>query len=245
MKGINGFTLGDFDSKEYGIIMTAPPPEIFAERDVEVFSIAGRSGDLTKDNGRYKNFQLPYTCAIFPVDGKSLRQTAIDAVDALWMAAGYQRLENTYTPDYFRWARITGGLSISSIVEQAGKFTLTFDCMPQRFLIDGETAVPFQEPSILINHTNEIALPLITVYGNGAGELSVGGVTVSILALDDQLTLDCEIQNAYRQVGEGAAENKNGAISARNFPALKPGINTVSWTGGITKVDIIPRWWTL
>lgn len=245
MNGINGFTLGDFDSKEYGIIMTAPPPEVFAERDVEVFSIAGRSGDLTKDNGRYKNFQLSYTCAIFPVEGKSLRQTAIDAVDALRVAAGYQRLENTYTPDYFRCARITGGLSISSIVEQAGEFTLTFDCKPQRFLIDGETAVSFQEPSILINHTNEIALPLITVYGNGAGELSVGGVTVSILELEDQLTLDCEIQNAYRQVGDAPPENKNSEISAPVFPSLNPGVNAVSWTGEITRVEIIPRWWTL
>lgn len=245
MKGINGFILGDFDSREYGIIMTAPPPEVFAERDVETISVAGRSGDLIRDNGRYKNLSLPYTCAILPVAGKTLRQTVIDAVGALRVAAGYQRLEDTYNPDYFRYARITGGLSISSIVEQAGEFTLTFDCKPQRFLADGEGTYVFLKPSYIFNHTNEIALPLITVYGTGPGEVTVGGVTVEILALEDQVTLDCEIQNAYRQVGDAAPENKNAEISAVVFPELAPGDNAISWTGDITRVDIIPRWWTL
>lgn len=244
MTGINGFILGNFDSEKYGIIMTAPPPEVFAERDVEIISVAGRSGDLTKDNGRYKNIEIPYSCAVFPVDGKTLRQTVVDAVDALRVATGYQRLENTYTPEYFRMARVTGGLSVSSIVEKAGEFTLTFNCCPQRYLIDGEETVVFLSASTLSNPSNEIALPLITVYGIGPGEISVGGVTVEILALEDQVTLDCEIQNAYRQVGDAPPANKNGEISAPIFPVLNPGDNAVSWTGGITKVEIIPRWWT-
>lgn len=245
MRDYGEFTFGKNVSREFNIIMTEAPPIIIAERDVENVSVAGISGNLTVDKGRYKNVTVPYRCAIIPKDGKKLRDCAIEALELLRPAAGYMRLENSFHQDSYRMARITGQVSIESIVEKAGRFTVEFYCKPQRFLIDGEAAVSFSKPSSLFNHTNEIALPLITVYGNGAGELSVGGVTVSILVLEDQITLDCEIQNAYRKVGDAPPENKNVAIAAPTFPSLNPGINAISWTGEITKVEIIPRWWTL
>lgn len=225
--------------------MTSPPPEIIAERDVEIISVAGRSGDIIKDNGRYKNISISYACAIFPDNGQTLREAVIAVVRNLRSVAGYQWLEDTYNPGYFRRARLLGGLSVGSIVEKAGEFTLTFDCKPQRYLIDGEEVISFAAPAGLYNQTNEIAQPLITVYGTGPGVLTVGGTTVEILVLEDQVTLDCEIQNAYRQVGDAAAENKNGEIYAPDFPDLAPGDNIISWSGGITHVEIIPRWWTL
>ena len=245
MMDINGFTLGGVSSKEYGIIMTAPPVQVIPERDVEIISVAGRSGDLIKDNGRYKNVPLSYSCAILPLEGKTFRETVDAAIQALRVAAGYRRLEDTYNPNRFRFARISSTVSVSSIVEQAGEFTLTFDCKPQRFLLSGETAQTFTSSGKISNPTAEIALPLITVYGSGAGKVSVGGITVEILELSDRITLDCEAMNAYRQVDDAAAENKNSSIRAPEFPALQPGDNAVSWTGGISRVEIAPRWWTL
>lgn len=239
------FTLDGVSSREFNIIITEAPPMIFAERDVQTFGVAGRSGDLTIDNGRYKSITLPYRCAIVPKDGRTLRECAVDAQELLRPTARYQKLENSFHPECYRYARVSGSISVESIVEKAGRFTVEFSCKPQRFLIDGEGTFVFLKPSTIINYTNEIALPLITVYGTGPGELSVGGITVEILALEDQVTLDCEIQNAYRQVGDAPPANKNGEISAPVFPSLNPGVNAVSWTGEITRVEIIPRWWTL
>lgn len=230
------------DLSEFGVVPSGEGTYNAAERDLEIFSIEGRNGDLVVDKGRYRNIPVKYPISIvrkFPYNAAALRAF-------LGGLRGYVRIEDEYHPDYFRMGYLTGSLDfVVGHLHRFGEATLHFNCKPQRFLIDGEVAVPFQEPSILINHTNEIALPLITVCGNGAGELSVGGVTVSILALEDQVTLDCEIQNAYRRVGDAPPENKNGEISAPVFPVLNPGVNAVSWTGGITKVDIIPRWWTL
>lgn len=245
MNGINGFVLGGLSSWDYGIIMTAAPPIVFGQRDTDVIPIAGRSGDLTVDNGRYRNISIPYKCAILPDSTQSLREAAFGASAILLPSAGYKRLENTYHPDSFRLARISSDISIESIVEQAGNFTLKFDCKPQHFLKSGEYPVAFTAPGTLYNTTDFHAKPIITVYGTAAGTVTVGGVTVEIKSITDQITLDCEIMDAYRNVGEGGTENMNGTIYAPDFPELTPGENVVSWTGGITGVDIIPRWWTL
>jgi phage-related protein len=82
--------------------------------------------------------------------------------------------------------------------------------------------------------------PLITVYGAGAGTLTAGGRTVQLKSLDGWLTLDCDLQNAYK-----GTQNKNNTIFAPEFPVLPPGESAVTWTGGVTRVEIIPRWWTL
>lgn len=230
------------DLSEFGVVPSGEETYNAAERDVEIISVEGRNGDLVIDKGRYHNIPVKYPISIarnFPYNAAGLR-------DFLGSLRGYVRIEDEYHPDYFRMGYVTGSLDFTvGHLHWFGEATLHFNCKPQRFLTDGETGVSFEEPSSIINHTNEIALPLITVYGNGAGELSVGGVTVSILALEDQITLDCEIQNAYRKVGDAPPENKNGEISAPVFPSLNPGVNAVSWIGGISRVEIIPRWWTL
>ena len=239
------FTFGGECSRDHNMILTKAPPHIVAERDVETHSVAGRSGDLMHDNGRYKNVSLPYECAILPGKTQTLREAANDAVLILSSTPGYFRLENSFCPETFRMARISKQISIESVVEKAGKFTVNFDCKPQRFLISGEAPFEYLEPSFIVNPTRFAAKPLIVVYGTGPGVLTVGKTVVEIKELEDQVTLDCEVENAYRQVGEGAPENKNKTVYAIPFPELLPGENTVTWTGGITSVRITPRWWTL
>lgn len=84
------------------------------------------------------------------------------------------------------------------------------------------------------------ALPLVQVYGSGPGVLQVGQTVVQLKALDGTLTLDSETQDAYQ-----GTLNKNNTILAPEFPALLPGDNPITWTGGIQRVEVTPRWWTL
>lgn len=225
--------------------MTAPPPEVIAERDMESFSVAGRSGDIVRDNGRYKNVHIPYECALLPQDNRGLRQSAVWFVNALGPNVNYQRLEDTYNPQCFRMGRVSGALNVKSIVERAGTFTITFDCKPQRFLKSGEIPIFLLAPDVLYNQYAFTALPLITVHGSGAGTLTVGNITVEIKAMDGHIVFDSDLQNAYRVADSGTLENMNGSIRAPVYPELRPGENVVSWTGDITGVEIIPRWWTL
>ena len=55
---ISTFYLGTDSAENYGIIMTAPPDHVIAERDIERKEVPGRSGDVIIDNGRYKNITV-------------------------------------------------------------------------------------------------------------------------------------------------------------------------------------------
>lgn len=237
---INSFWLGGECSADLGIIMRAAPPYIVAERDLEQKSIPGRSGDVLIDNARYKNVAVSYQCAIVPEEGIDYRTTLERATEFLRPLAAYKRLVNTYDPHHFREARVSGGLSVESIMEQAGTFEIAFDCKPQRWLIIGQNKIKLIRPAALLNPTSYAARPVITVFGSGPGVLTVGGVQCHILELHDYITLDCENETARREV-----ENKNSCVSIDEFPTLEAGKTGIAWEGGIESVAIEPRWWTL
>lgn len=245
MTGISTFTFNGITTSNLGVIITKTPADLLPERDVEIVTIAGKHGGLIFDQGRYKNISRVYECAVLPGDGADYTSAVQAVCNMLRPAANYFRLEDSYQHDIFRMARAVGNLNMESIVSRAGIFTAEFDCKPQKFLKSGENVKSFLGASSLHNSTQYPASPIIRVFGNGPGEVSVGGVTVQIKELSDPLTLDCELLNAYTVDAAGGMTNKNAAIYAPKFPVLNPGNNGISWTGGVTRLDITPRWWTL
>lgn len=238
------FVLGGVSSKIFNIIVTEPPSHVFAEREYENVKVPGRSGDLTIDSGRYKNTKVPYKCVFVPERGQNLRDLVMSAQTLLGPTAGYRRLENSFVSDRYYMARIKGDVSVESIVERAGIFTVNFDCDPRAFLLSGESPVTFTGSGTINNPTAYDSQPLILVTGTAAGTVSVNGTTVEIKSLSGTLYLDCENENAYA-LSAGTPINKNSTIYAPSFPVLSPGSNGVKFTGGITSMQIIPRWWEL
>lgn len=236
------FTFGGVCSREYGVFLEDVKIGNTPKRDVSFQEIAGRSGDLIMDNNRWHNVEVTYCCVI-PV---AFAPKFEEFRGKLLCLSGYQELEDTIYPQVFRLGIITEPIKPEVMRRNdTGRFEVTFNCKPQRFLHEGTWAHEFTEESGLYNNFGHAAKPLITVYGTGPGTLTIGDATVEIKALEDQITLDCEMQNAYRQVGDAAVENKNSDIYAPEFPQLKSGLNAVSWTGDITEVHIVPRWWII
>lgn len=231
------FTFGDLCSRDYNILLDGSGTVGAPERDVQTVSVPGRSGDLHLDNGRWKNTSLSYRCVMI----RDFERQFAAFRAKLLATRGYCRLMDTIHPEEYRLAAFLAALEPETIpYNRAGAFTLTFDCKPQRFLRAGERAIRLGSPGVLANPTCFEALPLITVYGSGAGRLAVGGVTLAINSISGYLVLDSDTQNAYK-----GTENKNAAISGQDFPTLPAGDTAVSWSGGITAVEIVPRWWRL
>ena len=232
---------GGVSSSDFGIYLTDIHIADSPERDISLMSIPGRNGDLIVDNNRWNNVDITYSLVI--TIGFA---DAFDAFKAALLSQnGYQELTDSIYPDYFRMATVKKSIQPKTMRHnRTGKFDVTFHCKPQRYLKSGQLIETFTEPTKL--HGNGfVTKPLITVYGSGAGTLTIGDTTVEIKDMTDQLTLDCDLQTAYRQIGDAAPENMNGSIYAPNFPELGKGENPISWTGGITKIDIIPRWWAI
>ena len=231
-------------STNYGIHVETPPVYATPERDYEVVHILGRNGDLVIDNGSYKNVTRKYSISVGEIDG-NFTTLAAGVSEWLHSASGYARLEDSYEPDYFRLAYYVADAEMENLFHQAGKMSIEFNCKPARFLKAGERAVPFTTAGSISNPTFQKSFPKLTVVVSGSGTLTIGDQTITISGLTNstRMVIDSELQDIYE---EGSLTNLNSKVSfSDGFPLLSPGVNTITFTGSITSVEVIPRWWIL
>ena len=227
-------------SDDVHVVVERYPSVELAGRKLDTQSVPGRNGDLLFPQNAYQNYVQAYEIYI---SAERIRLPRAMREVANWLCgpAGYQKLEDSYDVETYRRAYFSGPLDVESILHRFGRATIEFNCQPQRFLRVGDLAVQAAQGQVLLNPTAFAALPLITVTGTGAGTLTVGDVTVTINSMPrGVVVLDSGTQNAYY-----GTFNLNSTISAPEFPTLPAGESAVRWTGGITSVEIIPRWWTL
>ena len=204
---------------------------------VKAQTIPGRNGDLIWETGSYENRSGSASCFCLQ---KDVEKAVSSAGRFLMVKKGYRRLETSDDPEHYWMARGENSPQIAMRLRTLAPFEIGFDCKPQRFVKSGENAVVFTESGSLFNQYGQIALPFITLYGQGAGRLTIGDCVVDVKALDGILYLDSDTQNAYNNNG-----NQNLNINAPVFPILGNGEIPISFSGGIDRVEIIPRWWEL
>ena len=235
----NYFFFNGARSIDKGLTIEYCPSVGTGQRVVEKISVPGRSGDLVIDTGAYGNYIQPYEIW-FKDKLRGTTRAARDIAQWLLSGVGYMRLEDTYDPEVFRLAMFTGPFDVKNWMLTHGRATLEFDCQPQRWLKTGQRPVAVQSGQSLIN-TWQPAKPLIQVTGTGDGTLVVGGSTISISDMTGAITLDSETEDAY-----SGTENLNNNVQVNGgYPILQNGETAVSFSGGITAVQITPRWWSL
>lgn len=234
--GISSFTYNGITSTTYGIWIEKRPAVSFPKRVIESITIPGRSGALLFDTGSYDNVTVTYELAY---QSNVVRDNAVDIATWLYQT-DYRELTDTYEPSYYRKAILVSPITVNDILNVAGRVNATFQCMPQRYLLTGKNAITPTSGDTIQNDYQD-ALPIITVTGSGDSVLTVGNSVVTITGQTDDIILDSE-----RQTAESNGSNANSLISLTNgFPVLVNGSNTISWTGGITGVSVVPNWWTL
>ena len=236
------FTFGEASSYATDVYLTGVKICDTPSRDVSVYSVPGRNGDIILDNGRWKNLDVTYSCAIATnFDSKFAKFKS-----AMLNQVGYKKLWDTIHPETYRKAILKDPIHVDTSRKNfTGRFDITFNCKPQRFLLYGDEPTTLYEPRSLHNKYGTVALPTIIVYGSGPCTLTVGDTTVEIKELDNRIYLDSDTKNAYRPVNGASVVNLNHTIHAYKFPELVPGENMISWTGDVTCVAVAPRWWIL
>ena len=231
------FYLDGIDARSAGIQLQSPIEFSGAVPVVEAQTIPGRNGDLIWETGSFENRSGSASCFCLQ---KGVGKAISSAGRFLMAKKGYRRLETSDDPDHYWLARVENSPQIAMRLRTLAPFEIGFDCKPQRFVKSGENAVVFTSNGSLFNQYGQTALPLIAVYGNGTGRLTIGDCVVEVKTLDGTLYLDSDTQNAYNDSG-----NQNLNINAPVFPTLPDGEVRVAFSGGIKRVEIIPRWWEL
>ena len=231
------FYLDGRDARSAGIYLQAPIEFSEAVPVVEAQTIPGRNGDLIWETGSYENRSGSASCFCLQ---KDVEKAISSAGRFLMGKKGYRRLETSDDPAHYWMARVENSPQIAMRLRTLAPFEIGFDCKPQRFVKDGENSVVFTSSGSLFNQYGQIASPFITLHGQGAGRLTIGDCVVEVKALDGLLYLDSDTQNAYNNNG-----NQNMNINAPLFPVLGDGEIPIAFSGGIERVEIIPRWWEL
>ena len=269
----NHFVFGNVNSADYGVWISGSGTFNKPARRVERFTIPGRNGDLTIDEGRYENVTVTYEAFI----SRGFDGRFHDFVAAMMSQTGYQRLQDDYDGEHYRMAMFANELEPTvGTLNRWGKFTLEFNCMPQRFLVSGDDWVNIGVTSayygvVLDNPTNYIALPIIQTVG--AGYMNIQGddapsdvhavweITVSNPSsgsLPSYIDIDSDIEECYYIANEGLWNEHydywnrvvtiGQALGNNNyFPVLYPGKTTIGVDSSrlFTSARIRPRWWEL
>ena len=199
------------------------PP--IGKRKIEKYEIDGRSGVLIIDEKAYEPFVISIPCHI------DTSVTNMDNIRAY--LDGYGTLsfdgEREYTAivqnqiDFTKIMRFRSFIVqflVNPIAHDITATTKTITSSPTTFSISGATTE---------------MTPTLTIVGNGDVTITINNKTFNLYDLDSSktYTLDCE--------NKVIVDNNNNNVSNQmlhDFPTLKPGTNTVSYTGTISSFTI-------
>lgn len=185
-------------SKDFLLYLSGPGVYDSPAADVESTSVPGRNGDIISENARagrrrYQNVDIKYEAFFF--NGLPAKTAAVKS----WLLSpvGYQKLQDTYDPDFFRMAVCTEAMEFDVTAQKAAKMDLVFNCKPQRWSVEGQRTVRLESRSNLMNPFAFPAQPIFKVYGDSGGVLYVGDESITIHSIKDYVLLNCETHNAY------------------------------------------------
>ena len=232
------FTFRPIKSIDYGVWISGEGTFNRPKRAYTEKTIPGRNGTLLIDEGRFLNVDLVYP-AIITDD----MPNKIDAfLNDLASMTGYQRLEDTYHPYEFRMAQFTGEVKVETegYMNRHGSFSISFNTMPQRYLKSGEKAISFTSNGKIMNRTQMPSKPYLRIFGSAAGTVGIGSETITISSISTYVDIDCEIMDAFK-----GSTNCNGNVSFTGPITIPAGEHGITKSGGITKVEVTPRWYIL
>lgn len=235
----NWFEFKGIKSTDFGLVMRSGRRPGSPERDIEFEEVPGRNGDLIVDNERFTNFDDSYDCALKLPLGTSVEQQAKKIKAWLQSSFKYEKLRDYNDPYYYRMAVCVNRIDIEKTLTQIGFIRVIFNCKPYKYSMIGQEQITITGQTMIFNPEEYSSQPFLKVFGNGDISLHINNQTVNLTDIEDYIVIDSEIQNAYKDT---LLQNHK---MRSYFPIFEPGENLISWTGTVTKIEVIPRWVTL
>lgn len=240
---MNFFEYNGVRSSDMGVRISSKNIFSAPKYDVSFQAIPGRDGELITANNRFPNITVSYTCFI---PAKSIQELSekVTMVKA-WLYAEpdrYHTLSDSYDTSFSRKAIFNNKLDIADQLGKIGVFTVNFSCHPFRYSLAGQVKTTYSSSSFVLNNPYPFkAKPYIKLNGRGDGTLTIQSANQTDVwtfsSLNGYTECDSELMNFYHDFTP-----KNDTVVGEGFPSLQPGENIISFDGGITSVEVIPRW---
>lgn len=219
-----GFVWKGIHSNEKGLKIISLPNITTPEKREEKIIIPGRDGYLTQSDGSYEGEVKPVEFDYFDDRFDDIKQ---------WLTGSGEVIFSN-EPDRYYKARIINKLDLARVLEKFHSGIIQFDCQPFGYLQD--ELIEITNSTTIYNQANVNSQPYIKIYGNGYATLKINNEIIKFTNISDYIELDSEMMECYK------SNVPLNHLMIGNFPIFRVGENNISWTGNISKIEIIPRW---
>jgi len=251
------------------IYIETPPDYSIPEVDSTTEHIPGRNGDVVIQIEGYKNVKRSYK-----LTSGSETSNFIDLVRQIVSWAGsangdYAVLMDSFDPTHFRYARFSGGVTTTNVLNHAATVEITFDCKPQNFLLEtANTWDTIASDTTKTNPYSTVAKPLIKFTPTNEStdfkiyaKKNVSGAWItdrSLMIAKEAFSgrasatyyIDCENMIVYEGANDGESVtrtiNKYVSCGDNYFFDLGPGTTKFVFEGASSnQIGVKYLWWTL
>ena len=212
------------DIRTKGIINEKIPTITKGKKRIDTYEIEGRNGVLMVDKGTYDTFIVSLSCHFNETNSLDEIKSFLD---------GYGKLSIDGVREYE--AIINNKIDFEEVLRSGfRKFPIQFLCNPIAHDIES-TSVEITEPTSLTINQTANTYPIITIKGTGDVVVYINNKAFNLYDLNSEYTyiLDCNAKEIVDQLGRNCSNQMR-----YDFPYLKPGENTISYTGTITSFEI-------
>lgn len=202
------------------------PERTSPKRRDEAITISGRHGSLTTTDFTFETYILQAEFIL-----KDISKT--DKICSHFKGEGDLIFSDNESRKYK--ARVNNQIEFSRIILSLKRFAVEFEVQP--FMYEAvPSALTLTEPTSILNIGTFESEPIITIYGQGDITLTINNLNLILNGIDSKITINSEILNAYKDT-----LSLNNKMSG-DFPVFSVGENVISWTGSVTKLEIMPNW---
>lgn len=160
------FTFNGHKCDEFGIYISKKPNINRSQRKFQSASVAGRNGNIYQFQDAWDEVVVTYDIFAGGYEQGDAPRDFTAIMEWLNSADDYARLEDSFDEDHYRMAVFVDATNIEQKWYSTGQAQIKFRCKPQHYLV-GEV-VSVEDGDTITNPTNHVALPIITIKGNGA-----------------------------------------------------------------------------
>lgn len=132
---------GDINSHDYKVFITNAGIYKSPEKRYKEHTVPGRSGKVLEDTGTFENIEVEYPICVYEDSDNNLQAF----LAAMLRKKGYQRIEDTFHPEYYRMGAFLDEYEPKRVTEDAemSNGVIKFKCLPQKWLKSGEEPMYF------------------------------------------------------------------------------------------------------
>ncbi|EOU2126227.1 phage tail protein [Clostridium perfringens] len=228
------FIFNNKKNTDLGIQVVKRPNIPIPERNIELKSLKGRDGSLTRDYKTYNDIKISVSLNFISGKNDFINKGA-EIADWLYNINDNKLIFSDNDKFYYKVKKIECK-DIERSLKVIGKFIVTFVCDPYKYYIDNNEIEITNSTKIISPPLVIESKPVVKVIGTGDIDLNINNKKIQLEKIDGNIIIDSILKECYK-------ENNNLNYKMHGeFPKLIRENNNINFSGSIEKIIIKPNW---